>query len=317
MSEIDKLLYGKSSKKKQKPMQLLGSHKIDFGFNSIGIFRDTDRDGVIDILDCRPRDPRKQHIRPSHAMRERLKKLPIYVGTEEEEEEEYLKEPQFHIMSKKAKKKAPKVRERVLSALKKHPQIVGDIERTKPRRVVYHSIPDEDDGRAGVALQEVGKDVEERERKGEKTFHAIVVYPPSGPREKEKIKRIIKEGARKQGVTEERAERYAAKRIETMGSEAKQIATTTAHELRHVRQFKKEREIAKTVSPEAAKRYRARQEKGSYVERVKERQARESGRKSISKRERAGYGTKKHFTRQLTRTLGELSEDEEEKRRLI
>ena len=45
---------------------------------------DTDRDGVPDRRDCRPLDPRKQHIRPSRAMRQRLQDLPIFVSSEKE-----------------------------------------------------------------------------------------------------------------------------------------------------------------------------------------------------------------------------------------
>ena len=315
MNEIERLLYGRKGSKK-KPMDLFGNSKkqINFGFNNMGIFRDSDRDGVIDVLDCRPHNPKRQHIRPSHAMRERLKELPVYVTTEEEEDEEAT---QFHIMSKKARKKAPKVRRRILSAIKKHPQIVGDIEKTKPRRVIYHSAPDEDETLAGTAFQEHKETMEEREKKGKKTAHVIIVYPPEDTRKKRKIKRRIKEAIKKEGATEEQAEKYAMGRIKTMKSESDQLAVATAHELRHVRQYRKEREIAQKVSPKAAERYSERRKRGSYVERVEERQAREAGRKSISKRERVGYGTRKHFTRQLTRTLGETPEDEREKRRLI
>lgn len=47
---------------------------------------DTDRDGVLDYLDCAPFNPHKHRVEPSKVMRERIKKLPIYVTEKEGDE---------------------------------------------------------------------------------------------------------------------------------------------------------------------------------------------------------------------------------------
>ena len=115
---------------------------------------DTDNDKVMDFKDCRPFNPKKQHIRPSRTMRKRLNKLPIYVTDEEMTElstrvipddplrEIPWEEPKtYHILSKEAKRKAPKARTEMLSSIKKYPSIVGEIEKSKPLRVYHSSKP--------------------------------------------------------------------------------------------------------------------------------------------------------------------------------
>ena len=116
---------------------------------------DIDNDGVPDQDDCRPLNPRLQHIRPSRATRERLEQLPIYVTDERMEkvstsvipedprEDIPWEDPRtYHILSKEAKKKAPKARTNVLSMIKKYPGIVGEIEKSKPKRYYHCSYPE-------------------------------------------------------------------------------------------------------------------------------------------------------------------------------
>lgn len=94
-----------------------------FKFKPIKIhFRlDSDRDNVLDFKDCRPFNPRFQHI--SDTTKERIKHQPIYVSDRPDEE--------WHVLSKEARYKAPRARQEMLSAIKKYPSILGDFERAK------------------------------------------------------------------------------------------------------------------------------------------------------------------------------------------
>lgn len=82
---------------------------------------DTDRDRVPDWKDCRPFNPRLQHI--SKTTEERIKIQPIFVSDIPGEE--------YHVLSKDAKQKAPRARQEMLSAIKKYPSVLGEFERSK------------------------------------------------------------------------------------------------------------------------------------------------------------------------------------------
>jgi hypothetical protein len=144
--DIDEALYGKKGKK--------------------GLFADMmgdlDRDGVPDLFDCDPLDPKKQHIRPSRVMRERLEQLPIYFTGSRLEEG--VQSPRYYtikgekvvggekVKAKKIPKDVQKARIRFLSAVKKRPEVVGEIERKKPGAVVITTKESQiDPGQKGVA----------------------------------------------------------------------------------------------------------------------------------------------------------------------
>ena len=97
---------------------------------------DSDRDGVSDWKDCRPFNPKLQHVKPNISMWNDIKKLPIYVSDVPGEE--------WHILSKETKKKAPRARAEFLSTIKKHPHLVTDIKKADTS-FVYSSVPKRED----------------------------------------------------------------------------------------------------------------------------------------------------------------------------
>jgi len=106
---------------------------------------DSDNDGVKNKDDCFPFDPMRQgHL--NQTTMNRLRELPIYVTddmfvvvTDSLGNEKIIKPDSYQLMSKDAKKYAPKARAEFLSAVHKYPTILGDIERTEPEMITYTS----------------------------------------------------------------------------------------------------------------------------------------------------------------------------------
>lgn len=80
---------------------------------------DTDKDGSPDFMDCRPFNPKLQHIRPNKLMRDEIGSLPIYVS----DKQGY----SYPLLSKEAKQYAPRARQEVLSTIKKKPYVLDNI----------------------------------------------------------------------------------------------------------------------------------------------------------------------------------------------
>lgn len=106
---------------------------------------DTDRDGVEDRHDCMPFNSKYQHI--SKTTKQRLQESPLRVTDKPiklkvKKEEFSIEYPDsYPIMSKEAKQKAPIARQEMLSAIKKYPGILGEMERQQPKEIVYTSFP--------------------------------------------------------------------------------------------------------------------------------------------------------------------------------
>jgi hypothetical protein len=82
---------------------------------------DTDRDRVPDYKDCRPFDPKLQHIKPNKLMKKDLSELPIFV----KDSLDY----SYPLFSKEAKTYAPRARAEFLSTVKKNPWLIRDIRK--------------------------------------------------------------------------------------------------------------------------------------------------------------------------------------------
>lgn len=155
---------------------------------------DSDRDKVPDWKDCKPLNPKFQHI--SKTMRERVYQQPIYMKSTEEEEGMY------HIGYEGMPKSLKKERQKVLSIMSQRPDIIGEIERKKPKTVAFV--------RGGMAQDELGY-----EQKGHVRVRTTLPKSKGLHHEKE--------------VFEEAGYRTP---------EAQVIGTATIHELEHVRQRK-------------------------------------------------------------------------------
>ena len=100
--------------------------------------RDIDRDGISDRRDCRPLNPFLQHVKPNFDMQQRLKKLPIFFTTGEGEINQLINARKLYTLdSKKVPKEIEILRQRFYSMIKKRPDVVGELERAKPRAIVF------------------------------------------------------------------------------------------------------------------------------------------------------------------------------------
>ena len=117
---------------------------------------DFDGDGVLNWKDCQPLNPRKQDVEPSILMQRRIKRLPIYVtdryiSCDVVEADEEISKGNFHpLMSREARKKAFIARKLALGVLKNYPEIITEIMRKRPSKIIFTSQPNSKC--AGLAL---------------------------------------------------------------------------------------------------------------------------------------------------------------------
>ena len=189
---------------------------------------DFDGDSVLNWKDCQPLNPRKQDVEPNILMRKRIEKLPIYVTDEPISSTERLSVKALHISDVRARKYAPIARKRILSILKRYPDLITQIERKRPRAVLITSKPDPEGEDFGVAYPEDrGKGV-------------IVIYALS-----EEFRKGLKKAGKKMGV----------RRGDVAFS-----GGTLRHELEHIKQFRKVRRGEASASKLAKGEYEERPE---------------------------------------------------------
>jgi len=95
-------------------------------------FGDFDKDGVPNIFDCEPANPKKHGVEPSETTWERLKALPIYV--------EDTAGKKVHVSDERSRSVAPVARKRFLSLLHKNPEILNELETSAPEQIIYTSL---------------------------------------------------------------------------------------------------------------------------------------------------------------------------------
>jgi len=86
-------------------------------------YGDYDHDGVPNISDCQPLNPKRHGIEPNQVTWDRLKKLPIFIQRSGAPIASKL-----HISDSRLKEYAPVERTRFLSIIKHYPEIIGEIE---------------------------------------------------------------------------------------------------------------------------------------------------------------------------------------------
>jgi len=256
--------------------------------HGLGNFKDFDKDGRINILDCRPHNPHLQHAKPNFMTRQRLKKLPIYVVLEDGSK--------VHVMSKKARKEEPETVKQFLQAVKKHPESLGEMERQQPTVINLDVEP-------GASLGEIYK--EDVTKEGNK--RTAFIHGQKKPAEGEELKEHIVNRLKKKGFSEKEAEAYYKKNKTVFNlPEDELMASTIRHEMEHAKQFEKEKELKeKAHLPGGLTRLHKYMEgwQGDYYKQKREKEAREASKKMIDKRRRKTYGARKYATRNFVRTV--------------
>lgn len=196
---------------------------------------DSDRDGVKDRRDCRPFNPRLQHVRPNIQMRKEIEDLPIYV--------EGPNSAEYHVLSKEARKRNPVGVTKTLSVIKKYPSIIGEVRRTSPRRITFEddNIPSaygymEDDATVKVSHHSVYDDSTKREV-AERYVEGRKDVLPS--RTFRVLSKKVERDSFYDDPLKERRKRLP-----------RATAWTTLHELQHVRQFNEDPEFIKKYRDE-------------------------------------------------------------------
>ena len=135
---------------------------------------DFDKDGVKNFKDCQPFNRKKQDVEPNIYIEEKLRRLPIFLTDKRippDKEIEYVGRIikgnyYFHLLSRQARERTPRLRKEVLSMFKRNPDLMGVIRRKRPKYVLFTSkYPGEGAHAAAFAIRNYGG--------------VIVVYPHS------------------------------------------------------------------------------------------------------------------------------------------
>jgi len=208
---------------------------------------DQDGDFWPNWKDCRPKNPKLQHVRPSQTTRKRLEKLPIFFVSGEPE----IGKTRYYGVdrktytakgvkkTKKVPKEIKKTQQRFYSVIKKRPEVVGEIERKKPGMIIISS-------RTGEKERGYATPTDELEIEDKQKGKGIVAVKLSSDRGKPYRREAIEDSA-----------------------------GTFIHELEHVRQQK-----AWKGKPKLQKKMK----KGRYTKRKEEVLARKAEEKAEKKR---------------------------------
>ena len=91
---------------------------------------DTDKDRVPNYRDCQPLNPHKHHL--TKTIRKRVYQQPIYIASKTKKGSRI-----YPISQEIMPYQLHKQREKVLSIMSQRPDIIGEIERQKPKLVIY------------------------------------------------------------------------------------------------------------------------------------------------------------------------------------
>lgn len=232
--------------------------------------RDIDKDTVPDLWDCRPHNPKMQDIKPNILFEEEIKEQPIFftggLGIPSSMGDLYPYE------SKRMSKGAYEAKKRFQSAVKSRPEILGEIKRRKPKAVVFTTRGVETHGYGAAYPTEIGKEMVAVMGGKPKGKHVVVV----------------------RATSPSRGQRYDI-------ASKEEAASTTMHELEHVRQFG-----VMEKKPKLAKRM----QRGRYEKRRTEVLARKAEEKAERKHHRVTYGSRKYFWSRFRQMTDEESEEE-------
>ena len=226
---------------------------------------DFDKDGVPNYKDCEPFNPKKHGVEPNILMKKRIEKLPIYVTNKaindtNDIEEIIEEESSYPLFSKEARTHTPKIRKTVLSILKNYPDLITEIEKKRPKRIIFTSQPTPKDIKTsskrlyGFAYNKLGR--------------IIVIYTISSQTAKFLKKHGIPTGFRKEEDI----------KVEKKGVILSQ-AGMLRHELEHTEQYKEQKKKGRRRGTKKLKRMFT----GEYEKRTGEKQAVRAQKKFVEK----------------------------------
>ena len=216
-------------------------------------FGDFDKDGVPNIYDCEPTNPKKHGVEPSETTWERLKALPIYVS--DSSYNVWSEQVKYHIADLRSKRFAPIARQRLLTIIKNYPELISDIEQSAPEQIIF-----------------ISKHITDIPKETVRKWLKRQVVGRASPTEYDPKSGVV--------FVSLSSEPYAKKPFELYGALGKmeEGAETAYHELEHIKQYKRWGGKSK-LSAEMGK--------GKSAERPEEKLASVAGEKGIQKSARS------------------------------
>ena len=100
---------------------------------------DFDNDSIPNLLDCEPRNPRLQHIKPNIAMRKELESLPTTFLVTDLSPTQATENDFYLLNSKDARRHCPQAVRDIWGILKRYPHIITAIKKAKPKTTIYYA----------------------------------------------------------------------------------------------------------------------------------------------------------------------------------